>query len=433
MSNLRWLLPGFLSVFVLGAAPAKASVPDWRFDRDRQQLDFSTDQEVQPRVQLIANPTRLVIDLPGIVLGQPTISQSVGTAVQEVRIGQFDPSTTRIVVALAPGYTIDSSQVRVRGDSPTRWHIQLPTPQAMTSPQADIDAVNIPTPPAPSSLQAGTLFAGVVPLAAPMSDLQPQIQALMNRYNFLQSGMFFLDLDTGNYLNLGGDRVFPAASTIKLPILVAFFQEVDAGRVRLDETLTMRRDLVTGGSGSMQDRPVGSRFSALETVTKMITISDNTATNMIIDRLGGIDRLNQRFRTWGLQNTTMHRLLADLRGTNTTSSQDMVRVLALLVNTPLLSSQSRDQVLGILHRTSIRTLLPAGLGAGADIANKTGDIGFLIGDAGVITTASGKRYLAGIFVRRPYDDVRGRNFIQQVSRLVYNYLNAPSVSYRRPN
>ncbi len=271
-----------------------------------------------------------------------------------------------------------------------------------------------------------SLFADVVPLHSPMKVLEPQIKALMARYSFLKTGMFFLDLDTGNYLDVGGDRIFPAASTIKLPILIAFFQDLDAGKVTLNEKLTMRRDLVTNGSGTMQYERVGKKYTALETVTKMVTISDNTATNMIIDRLGGAARLNQRFRSWGLKDTVIRRLLADLRGTNTTSSQDMARTLALLVNNKLVSPQSREQALDILYHTVTNTLLPAGLGKGAVIANKTGDIGFLIGDAGFITMPNGKRYLAAIFVRRPYKDSRGRDFIRQVSQLVYNYLNQPN-------
>jgi beta-lactamase class A len=101
----------------------------------------------------------------------------------------------------------------------------------------------------------------------------------------------------------------------------------------------------------------------------------------------------------------------------------MVRLLAQLANGKLVSSSSRAEIMNLLSQTTIKTLLPAGIGSGAQIANKTGDIGFLIGDAGMITMPNGKRYLAGIFVRRPYDDTRGRDFIRQVSRLVYNYLD----------
>ncbi|WP_017297765.1 serine hydrolase [Nodosilinea nodulosa] len=221
---------------------------------------------------------------------------------------------------------------------------------------------------------------------------------------------------------LGGNQVFPAASTIKLTILIAFYQDLDAGKVSLNDTLVLRRDLLTGGSGAMQYEPIGSHYSAKEVLKRMITISDNTATNLIIDHLGGIDCLNARFRSWGLQHTVMHNLLADLRGTNTTSAEDMVSLLAQVVEENLLSSQSQDQVLNLLRHTTIRSLLPAGLGPGANIADKTGDIGFLIGDAGLIIMPTGKQYLAGIFVTCPYNDVRGRNFIQEVSRTTYTYL-----------
>lgn len=437
--SLRWFLPGVISgvasVFLLCATVRAATVTDWQFDRDRNQLNIVTDEDVQPNVQLITNPTRLVIDLPGIVLGHPTTHQNVGSIIQEVRLGQFDPYTARLVIALAPGYTVDPSQVKVEGTSPTHWSIQLPTPQPLpqsslrqTLSQPDVLPIPVSGPTAPPTFAPGTLLAGVVPLQQPMTDLRYQVRALMEQYSFLDTGMFFVDLNTGNYLDIGGDRIFPAASTIKLPILIAFLQDLDAGKVSLDETLVMRSDLVAEGSGDMQDQPVGTRYTALETITKMITISDNTATNMIIDRLGGIDYLNQRFRSWGLQNTVIHNWLADLSGTNTTSSQDLVQLLALVINDKLLSTRSREQALDLLRQTTVRSLLPAGLRPGANIADKTGDIGFLIGDAGLITLPSGNRYLAGIFVERPYDDPRGRDFIQQVSRLVYDYLDQNTVT-----
>ncbi|MCA1994195.1 MAG: serine hydrolase, partial [Coleofasciculus sp. S288] len=376
-----------------------------------------------PRAQLIANPTRLVIDLPGIILGKPKTSKRVGSVIQEVRVAQFDPQTTRMVIELAPGYTLDPTKVQIRAASATQWSIELPNPERLTANNSLPTEQTIPVPPAPPEQ-----FANAILLRDEMPGLQPQIQALMAQYRFLQTGMFFLDLDNGSYLDINGDRVFPAASTIKLPILIAFFQDLDAGKVRLDETLVMRRDLVARGSGNMQYQRPGTKFSARETVTRMITISDNTATNMIIDRLGGISKLNQRFRSWGLKDTSMRNLLGDFQGTNVTSSKDMVRLLAMVNDGQLLSQSSREQALEILRNTVTRTLLPAGLGSGADIAHKTGDIGFLIGDVGLIEMPNGKRYLAGIYVRRPYKDVRGRNFIRQVSATVYNYLDRQAAS-----
>jgi beta-lactamase class A len=263
----------------------------------------------------------------------------------------------------------------------------------------------------------------VVPNGKQMLVVDAQIKALMSKYKSLSPGMFFVDLQTGDYLNINGDKAFPAASTIKLPILVALFQDIEAGKIRLDETLVMRRGLVAGGSGNMQNMRVGRKFTVLETATKMMTISDNTATNMIIDRLGGFKILNQRFQSLGLRNTTVRHLLADVQGTNTTSAKDLVQLSGLLANGQILGDASRSQILDIMRRCSNRSLLPSGLGTGAVIAHKTGTLRFVLGDAGIIQTASGKRYLAGIIVRRPNHDPRAKTFIRQVSRMMYDYIN----------
>ncbi len=288
------------------------------------------------------------------------------------------------------------------------------------------------TPPQPETIFSnpsdGSSFAGVLHLGREISPLHTRIQNLMNRYSYLEPGMFFLDLETGDYLDINGGKAFSAASTIKFPILVALFQEVDAGRIDLQETLVMRRDLVTDGSGEMQYKPVGSKLSVLETATKMMTISDNTATNMIIDRLGGKAKLNQSFQTWGLKNTVIRNLLVDGNGTNTTSAKDLVQLAALIANNKLISDRSHSQVFEIMRHCHNDSMLPAGLGKGAVIAHKTGTLRFVLADAGIIQTPSGKRYLAGIMVKRPNHDSRATDFIRQVSQIMYSHFDHAQIT-----
>jgi N-acetylmuramoyl-L-alanine amidase len=120
-------------------SPAQASrLESWRFDNNQNRLEFATDEDVQPRAQMVVDPTRLVIDLPGIALGRPSFTQSVSSgAVRSVRFGQFDRGTTRIVVELAPGYTLDANQVKFRGISPRQWMVQLPAPQRAPASRAE--------------------------------------------------------------------------------------------------------------------------------------------------------------------------------------------------------------------------------------------------------------------------------------------------------
>ncbi len=258
------------------------------------------------------------------------------------------------------------------------------------------------------------------------SPLKTQVEKLAAKNPNLDPGVFVIDLDTNNYLDLKGETAFSAASTIKVPILVAFFQAVDAGKIRLDDLLTLEADFVAEGSGEMQGHPLGTQYTALETATKMIAISDNTATNMLIARLDGPAKLNQRFQSWGLQSTKINNPLADLEGTNTTSPKDLARIMALVNKGKLISLRSRDRLLSIMRQTRTRTLLPPGLGQGATIAHKTGDIGSLVADVGLIDMPNGKRYLAAVMVTRPHNDSRAQALIRKISKSTYQYLNQPS-------
>ncbi len=127
--KFSWI-PLSLLGFLLFCSPVWAGrLTFWRFESGQNRLVFTTDEGVQPRAQLIPNPTRLVIDLPNTTLGKQTINQSLSGLFRNMRVGQFDAETARIVIELVPGYTLDPQQIRFRGASPTQWSVTLPTPQ----------------------------------------------------------------------------------------------------------------------------------------------------------------------------------------------------------------------------------------------------------------------------------------------------------------
>ncbi|NEP01123.1 MAG: serine hydrolase [Symploca sp. SIO2E9] len=264
-----------------------------------------------------------------------------------------------------------------------------------------------------------------LPLRQEIPELKAQMQAIVAQNPKLQPGVFLLDLDTGAYLDWDSRSIFAAASTIKVPILVAFFQALDAGKVRLDETLIMESEMIASGSGDMQYQQPGKHYTALEVVTKMIAISDNTASNMIIARLGGAEVLNQQFRSWGLATTAISNLLPDLEGTNTTSPREIARLMSMVNQGQLLSLRSRDRLLSIMQRTQNDSLLPQGLGNGATIAHKTGNIGSVLADVGIVDMPTGKRYIIAVMVKRPHDDPSAQKLIRDISRTAYNYFNGP--------
>ena len=279
------------------------------------------------------------------------------------------------------------------------------TPEAIA--KEDVNKAEKDIAPLVLKTEATSLLTKIKDLAAKEKDL------------FMQ--MMVVDLDSGAYVQIGANQAIAAASTIKTPILVAFFQDVDSGKIKLDEQLEITTDVKVGQAGELQYLPTGTKISAIETATKMIVISDNTATNMIIKRLGGIAALNQRFKSWGLTSMVLNNQLPDLEGTNTISTQDMVTLLSMLDRGKLIEPRSRDRFMDIMRRPVTNTLLPQGIGEEARIIHKTGDIGLAVGDAGIIDMPSGKRYAIAVMVKRPDNDQRANELIRQISRATYEY------------
>ena len=138
--KLHWLIPGTVgSLFVLSSPALAIKLESWRFDANQNRLEINTSGDVQPQAQLIFNPTRLVIDLPGTIFARSQLTQAVGGAIRAIRVGQFNPQTARFVVELSPGYTLDPKRVKFVGQTPRRWSIQLPEPTNITNTNAFSD------------------------------------------------------------------------------------------------------------------------------------------------------------------------------------------------------------------------------------------------------------------------------------------------------
>lgn len=113
--KVRFLLLSIISILFFSSQAKAARLESWRFDPVRNQLDLTTDSGVQPKAFVIKNPTRLVIDFPGTDIKSNTIRQNYNSAVREIRIGKVDAKTTRIVMELAPGYTVSAKQLLIKG------------------------------------------------------------------------------------------------------------------------------------------------------------------------------------------------------------------------------------------------------------------------------------------------------------------------------
>jgi N-acetylmuramoyl-L-alanine amidase len=151
----HWMALMVATTALLSTTPAIAAVPIWRFDAQQNQLDLQLDTPVQPQARLVSNPPRLVIDLPGLTLGQKSFTTPLtGAAVRSIRFGQFESGTTRVVVEFAAGYQIDPQQVRFQALSPQHWTIAIPQPGLTPDNPAEAsNDIAIAVPPLPPELR----------------------------------------------------------------------------------------------------------------------------------------------------------------------------------------------------------------------------------------------------------------------------------------
>jgi N-acetylmuramoyl-L-alanine amidase len=128
-------LPVAVCAILLSASVAQAGqLTDWQFSSDGRRLSFKTDEGVQPRAVLLFAPTRLVIDLPGIAFKRPTITQKLSGYFNTLRVGQFDSTTTRLVLEVRPGYTLNPKQISFTGYNPIDWTVDIPNPTLGSTP-----------------------------------------------------------------------------------------------------------------------------------------------------------------------------------------------------------------------------------------------------------------------------------------------------------
>jgi beta-lactamase class A len=278
-----------------------------------------------------------------------------------------------------------------------------------------------------TSILAFALCAAITSTTPTLADIPPPFAALSHDVRIAARrvpaaiGLDVLDLNTGYHTGFNAARSMPAASTIKVPVMVEVFEELQSGRFDLNRRVTLEPGDKDYGSGDLADDPVGETFAVSELLAKMIDISDNTATNMLI-RLVGRGNINRRMRDLGLEHT---RLTGDIRTDAwsirqalRTSPADLVHLLTLMARGELVDQWSSDEMISLLKADQINTLLPEPLPDDVAIAHKTGSFFDTLNDAGIVFASDAPYVIAVMTTGLPSQDL-GRAFIHHISRLAY--------------
>ena len=242
-------------------------------------------------------------------------------------------------------------------------------------------------------------------------------------------------LETGEHVSHNADTVFFTASTLKVPLLVELYRQVDAGIIDVDQRIDLTDALRVPGSGVLKELASGVQPTVHDLAVLMIIISDNTATDILYNRVGG-DNINNTMRQLGLTQThipmTCRELLYSITELDTenpahtyqlasdclkkrefvlegdgfsedksdvSSPNDMCRLLELIYDGDSLSLQSQEVILAILKRQQLSTVIPHALPAGTAVAHKTGSYHTVRCDVGIVFSPTGP-YTVAIMAKR---------------------------------
>ena len=249
--------------------------------------------------------------------------------------------------------------------------------------------------------------------------LKYQLTSLMKEYPSIKPSIYVWEYENGKYVDINSEEIYSAASIIKLPVLVRLFKSIEANQMTIYDEMTLTNYYQSSGSGDLQYAQTGRKYSLDQLAKTMIQDSDNTATNMLMSKMGGMDDINIGLRDWGISKTYVRTWLPDLKGTNKTTAKDIAKILYNLDNPGFLNINSREYIIDYLSHVKNNRLIAAGLGENALFLHKTGDIGTMLGDAGIVYAPNGKKYIVVILANRPYNSPQGKDFIVKASKLIY--------------
>lgn len=215
------------------------------------------------------------------------------------------------------------------------------------------------------------------------------------------------DLTSGGTISHHADRKCPTASVIKLPILIHALMMAREGELFLDEMTIVGEEDKKPGSGILTQLSTGHKLSLADACTLMIALSDNTATNLVIDRVG-LDAINDRMRTLGLKETMLHRRVfssgppvsaSNARyGLGVTTPREMVRLLSMIQSGQIGGPETCRLARAALGKQHYRDSIPRYLPPTYKFEGKSGATDHVRNDVGIITTDDGREIALAILI-----------------------------------
>jgi beta-lactamase class A len=238
-----------------------------------------------------------------------------------------------------------------------------------------------------------------------------------------EAGILVKDLKSGQSIGINEAKLFPSASLVKVPIMAVLYAAAEEGKIDLDGSIVLRRQHKIRSCSKVYFSRVGTRWPIRELVERMITESDNTATNMIVDALG-FGYINQKFVEFGLKNTDLRRGVMDLAWRNAgienyTTADDMAFILEKIYRGELVSPAASAEMLGVLKRQKVNDRIPRGLPSDMTIAHKTGLLRDTVSDVGIVFAPEGD-FILCVLTQDISSFRSAKRFIGRVAECAYD-------------
>jgi beta-lactamase class A len=260
----------------------------------------------------------------------------------------------------------------------------------------------------------------------------PAIEAAIQKSG-AEVAVAFRTLDDRTQWLRSADESFHAASTMKVAVLIELYDQVHAGRVHLDEPLTIRNEfhsLVDGSPYRLDPnddsetelyRAIGQTRTLGELSELMITVSSNLATNLLMDKLG-VENIRAGVHALGADGMNVRRDLEDSKAfqqglNNTTTAKALLRLMEAIAQGQAVSKECSREMLAVLERQTINDRIPAGLPPGTRIAHKTGEITGISHDAAIVFAP--RPFVLVVLTRGMAKPQEASALIAEISRQLY--------------
>src|SRR3954469_12674311 len=264
--------------------------------------------------------------------------------------------------------------------------------------------------------------------------LEAKTKALDEKFDGVL-GVAVFDPADGKTLLVNGDEVFPQASSIKIAILTELYKQEQqsrdgaSGKAQLADLYTVRKeDLVADSDIMLGLTPGVTRVTNRDLATMMIAVSDNSAANVLIERLG-MENVNSMLTSLGLKSTTLRRKMMDLHAAregreNVATPREMMTLLEAIYRNRLFSKELTDDFISMLatswEQNSKRSAMVRGLPAGVRSAEKPGELEGVRADSGYVF-GTNRPYILCVMTTYDKDEKEAEDLISQIATETYAY------------